>query len=274
MPRRSTSWTRPSHHFWIAVIEDHLPRLRAARRRTPAHRGVVPRGPLRLPDRRGYGVTLVAKEDASPRACRALPCAARNSPASTPTRPTTTSRSSSRTRTAPCARRPRNDRQALDWPQPMPTTRDYTVRRHSGDTPGPRRRRARRRGRLDVGGGTPRSVRPGHGGRSARRQGIPLPACDNYVLAVDATALPAAARWLEDAPSGTGRAHLVVEEVDDPVEHEYPLPRAPTRRSTGSRAARSPPTSCPSRSRPGRSSSPPARPTRSVRSARGPSRTP
>ncbi|MFI5429832.1 siderophore-interacting protein [Aeromicrobium sp. UC242_57] len=40
----------------------------------------------------------------------------------------------------------------------------------------------------------------------------------HYVLAVDATALPAAARWLEEAPADV-RAHLVI----DSTERGYPL---------------------------------------------------
>lgn len=44
---------------------------------------------------------------------------------------------------------------------------------------------------------------------------------DHYVFAVDATALPAAARWLDEAPADVS-AQIVVE-TDDAGMHEYPL---------------------------------------------------
>ncbi|MEE3920458.1 siderophore-interacting protein [Micromonospora sp. BRA006-A] len=44
---------------------------------------------------------------------------------------------------------------------------------------------------------------------------------DHYVFAVDATALPAVARWLEESPADVS-AHVVAE-VDDPAERDYPL---------------------------------------------------
>ncbi|WP_086823671.1 siderophore-interacting protein [Allokutzneria sp. NRRL B-24872] len=118
-------------------------------------------------------------------------------------------------------RRPeRNDGGTLDWPRPFPTTRDYTVRRHSGDTLV-----------LDLvlheGGIASEWARAAEVGELVTVAGPPggkaFPYThDHYVLAVDATGLPAAARWLEDAPPGS-TVHLV-SEVDDPVEHDYPLP--------------------------------------------------
>nr|CEL18342.1 iron-chelator utilization protein [Kibdelosporangium sp. MJ126-NF4]CTQ97827.1 iron-chelator utilization protein [Kibdelosporangium sp. MJ126-NF4] len=114
----------------------------------------------------------------------------------------------------------RNDNQMLDWPHPVPRTRDYTVRRHSGDTLV-----------LDVvlhdGGIAAEWARSARVGDAVTVAGPPggkaFPyAHDHYVLAVDPTGLPAAARWLEDAPPGP-TVHLVVE-ADHPDEHGYPLP--------------------------------------------------
>ncbi|ONI82851.1 NADPH-dependent ferric siderophore reductase [Actinosynnema sp. ALI-1.44] len=118
-------------------------------------------------------------------------------------------------------RRPvRNGNQMLDWPHPMPLTRDYTVRRYTGETLV-----------LDIvlheGGIAAEWARTAQVGEEVTVAGPPggkaFPYThDHYVLAVDSTGLPAAARWLEEAPAGPG-VHLVVE-VDDPVEHDYPLP--------------------------------------------------
>ena len=44
---------------------------------------------------------------------------------------------------------------------------------------------------------------------------------DHYVFAVDTTALPAVARWLEESPSDVS-AQVVVE-TDDAADHAYPL---------------------------------------------------
>jgi NADPH-dependent ferric siderophore reductase len=117
----------------------------------------------------------------------------------------------------------RNDRQLLDWPHPLPRTRDYTVRRHADRTltldvvvhhdvhGGIASAWA---GTVEVGAAVTVAGPPG---------GKAFPYTHrHYVLAVDATGLPAAARWLEDAPAGP-TVHLVVE-TDDPVEHDYPLP--------------------------------------------------
>lgn len=113
-----------------------------------------------------------------------------------------------------------NEDRTLDWPHPFPRTRDYTVRRHADTTL-----------ILDVvvhdGGiasawaetvevGDLVTVAGPPGGKAFRYTH------EHYVLAVDATGLPAAARWLEDAPAGP-TVRLVVE-TDDPIEHEYPLP--------------------------------------------------
>lgn len=113
-----------------------------------------------------------------------------------------------------------NAGQRLDWPDPFPPTREYTVRRFAGRTL-----------TIDVvrhdGGlaatwaealtvGDPVTVAGPPGGKA-----FPY-TCDRYVLAVDPTGLPAAARWLEDAPPGPS-VTLVVE-ADEQSEHDYPLP--------------------------------------------------
>ena len=118
-------------------------------------------------------------------------------------------------------RRPvRNENRTLDWPRPFPRTRDYTVRRHFDETLV-----------IDLvlheGGIAAEWARTVEVGEQVTVAGPPggkaFPYThDHYVLAVDATGLPAAARWLEDAPPGP-TVHLV-SEVDDPVEHDYPLP--------------------------------------------------
>ncbi|TCC16537.1 siderophore-interacting protein [Kribbella speibonae] len=112
-----------------------------------------------------------------------------------------------------------NDRQLLDWPRPFPPTRSYTVRRYDGT-------------HVDLdfvvhnsGLASPwaEALRPGDkvaiagppGGRA-----FPY-THPHYVFAVDPTGLPAAARWLDEAPS-----HLsadVVVEIDHPDESAYPL---------------------------------------------------
>jgi len=114
----------------------------------------------------------------------------------------------------------RNDQLMLDWPHPLPLTRDYTVRHYADNTL-----------TLDV-------VRHDGGIASAWATSVEVGAevtiagppgaktfrytHDHYVLAVDATGLPAAARFLADAPASS-TAHLVVE-ADEEAEHGYPLP--------------------------------------------------
>ncbi len=114
-----------------------------------------------------------------------------------------------------------NGEQMLDWPRPMPTTRKYTVRRYDAES-----------GELDLDvvlhdGGVESAwaagVVPGDEVTIAGPPGAKAFAhtYDHYVFAVDATALPAAARWLEESPPGVS-ADIVIE-VDDEAEHGYPL---------------------------------------------------
>ncbi|MCT2584389.1 siderophore-interacting protein [Actinophytocola gossypii] len=117
-----------------------------------------------------------------------------------------------------------NERQKLDWPHPMPTTRDYTVRRFAEDT---LVLDVVLHGHLGAGGVASRWAETVEVGEDVTVAGPPGGKAfrythEHYVLAVDPTGLPAAARWLEDAPPGPG-THLVVE-ADEPAEHDYPLP--------------------------------------------------
>ncbi|MYU26285.1 siderophore-interacting protein [Streptomyces sp. SID8352] len=118
-----------------------------------------------------------------------------------------------------------NDRLMLDWPRPLPTARKYTVRRFDAES-----------GELDLDfvlhpGGTASewalAAEPGDQVSIAGPPGAKAfpHTYDHYVFAVDATALPAAARWLEESPSGVS-AHFVIE-TEHADEHAYPLaPRA------------------------------------------------
>jgi NADPH-dependent ferric siderophore reductase len=112
-----------------------------------------------------------------------------------------------------------NDRQMLDWPRPMPPTRKYTIRRYAGDEidldfvlhPG------------GLASGWAERAEPGEEVVVAGPPGAKVfpETYDHYVFAVDATALPAAARWLEESPAEVS-AQIVVETAD-PADHAYPL---------------------------------------------------
>ncbi|MEH0970241.1 siderophore-interacting protein [Micromonospora sp. CPCC 205546] len=109
----------------------------------------------------------------------------------------------------------------LDWPRPFPESRKYTVRRydpvaHELD--------------LDLvlhdGGLASTWAATAAVGDEVTVAGPPGAKAfphthDHYVFAVDATALPAVARWLEEAPADVS-AHVVAE-VDDAAEWDYPL---------------------------------------------------
>ena len=107
-------------------------------------------------------------------------------------------------------RLPVPDGDELDWPRPFPTSREYTVRAHrpevdefdidvvahDGGLASTWAQNARVGDRLHI-AGPPGGYRIGED-------------YDVYVLAGDETALPAIARWLEEAPPDT-RGHVVIE---------------------------------------------------------------
>lgn len=118
-----------------------------------------------------------------------------------------------------------NDRQMLDWPRPMPPTRQYTIRRHDAAA-----------GEVDLdvvvhegglGSAWATSAAPGDSVVIAGPPGAKTFAHTyrHYVFAVDPTALPALARWLEEADwfEASGATALVLVDHDHPEESAYPL---------------------------------------------------
>ena len=114
-----------------------------------------------------------------------------------------------------------NGAQMLDWPRPFPPTRKYTIRRFDGD-----------RNELDLDvvlheGGLASTWANGvQVGDEVMIAGPPGALAfphtyDHYIFAVDTTALPAAARWLDESPADVS-AQIVVD-TDDVAEHAYPL---------------------------------------------------
>ncbi|GAA2593683.1 siderophore-interacting protein [Dactylosporangium fulvum] len=117
-----------------------------------------------------------------------------------------------------------NDRDMLDWPHPMPVTRKYTIRRFCP---------SKLELDLDVvlhEGGVASTWAAGcAAGDPVTVAGPPgakvFPhAYEHYVFAVDATALPAVARFLDEAPAGVS-ADVVVETGDGDLAAGYPLAR-------------------------------------------------
>lgn len=111
-----------------------------------------------------------------------------------------------------------NDHDELDWPRPMPPSRKYTVRSYRPEVQ-----------ELDLdfvlheGGLASTWAKEAAIGDSVAVAGPPGAVAfphhhAYYVFAVDATALPAAARWLEEAPADV-RGHLLI----DSTEYDYPL---------------------------------------------------
>lgn len=115
-----------------------------------------------------------------------------------------------------------NDELSLDWPRPAVRTRTYTIRRFDAEA---------REMDLDV------VVHPGglasdwavdaEPGELVSIAGPPgakafAQTYDHYVFAVDATGLPALARWLDESPDDVS-AQVVVE-TEDADQHKYPLP--------------------------------------------------
>jgi len=115
-----------------------------------------------------------------------------------------------------------NGEQSLDWPHPSPPNRKYTVRRYDPATLQMDLDFVLHHGGLAsewagaVGIGEPVTIAGPAGAKAFPHTYA------HYVFAVDATALPAAARWLEESPQDVS-CDLVIETVD-PVEHSYPLP--------------------------------------------------
>jgi len=110
---------------------------------------------------------------------------------------------------------------SLTWPRPSPTSRRYTARRYDALA-----------GELDIdlvihpGGVASDWAVAAEPGADVAIAGPPGAKAfphtyDHYVFAVDTTALPAAARWLEESPIDVS-AHLVVE-TGHADEHRYPL---------------------------------------------------
>ena len=122
-----------------------------------------------------------------------------------------------------------NDRQMLDWPRPMPPTRQYTIRRHDAES---------RELDLDivvheggVGSAWATSAAPGDPVVIAGPPGAKTFAHTHrhYVFAVDPTALPAVGRWLDEADwlEDAGATALVLVDHDHPEETGYPLTERP-----------------------------------------------
>lgn len=114
-----------------------------------------------------------------------------------------------------------NDDLMLDWPHPLPPTRKYTIRRYDA---------AARELDLDLvvhpGGLAAEWARSLETGAGVVVAGPPGAKSfphnyDHYLFAVDATALPAVARWLDESPDEVS-AHVVIE-VEDEDETKYPL---------------------------------------------------
>lgn len=115
----------------------------------------------------------------------------------------------------------------LDWPSPAPPSRKYTVRRYDPETDEVEIDFVLHEGGLastwaaavEVGEELSIAGPPG-----AKTFPHTYP---HYVFAVDATALPAAARWLEESPADVS-VQLVIEtegtEEDEAALRAYPLP--------------------------------------------------
>ncbi|MEZ5089432.1 MAG: siderophore-interacting protein [Micropruina sp.] len=114
-----------------------------------------------------------------------------------------------------------NERGMLDWPNPFPVDRTYTIRRYDA---------AARELDIDfvvhdgglasdwavtvgIGEAVPIAGPPG---AAAFPDG-----CGHYLMVADSTALPAVARWLEEAPA-TARVDILTV-VEHPAQRDYPL---------------------------------------------------
>jgi len=118
-----------------------------------------------------------------------------------------------------------NAKQELDWPLPYPATRKYTIRRydpqlleldldfvvHDGGLASDWAVRASPGDPVVIAGPPGAQTFPHN--------------YEHYVFAIDATALPAVARWLDESPQDVS-ADVVVE-VTNPDHRQYPLPERP-----------------------------------------------
>lgn len=111
---------------------------------------------------------------------------------------------------------------SLDWPQPLPRHRKYTIRRYDAAT-----------NELDLdvvvhpGGLASEWAATAAIGSTITVAGPPGSKAfahnyDHYIFAVDATALPSVERWLRET-TATGSADIVIEVGSEP-ETGYPLP--------------------------------------------------
>lgn len=118
----------------------------------------------------------------------------------------------------------RNERQLLNWPRPLPISREYTVRRfdpdaleldvdvviHDGGVASDWACETAPGDRIHVAGPPGGLVVPDH--------------FDRYLLAGDLTALPAIARWLERMPrAASGWAFVEVQDAGEELELDPPL---------------------------------------------------
>ncbi|PYE18060.1 NADPH-dependent ferric siderophore reductase [Williamsia limnetica] len=114
-----------------------------------------------------------------------------------------------------------NEKQELDWPRPLPLGRKYTIRRYD-----PELLELVLDFVLHEGGVASTWAVDAQPGDTVVIAGPPGAHAfahnfDHYVFAVDATALPAVARWLDESPSEVS-ADVIVE-VSHEDETQYPL---------------------------------------------------
>ncbi|MBE1537241.1 siderophore-interacting protein [Actinomadura algeriensis] len=109
----------------------------------------------------------------------------------------------------------------LDWPRPFPRTRTYTIRRFDAEAREMDLDFVLHEGGLASAWATGAAI-----GEDVVIAGPPGAKAfpqhhGHYVFAIDATALPALGRWLEEAPAATSATVVVETEHED--EHRYPL---------------------------------------------------
>lgn len=114
-----------------------------------------------------------------------------------------------------------NDKQMLDWPRPMPAGRKYTIRRYDPELLEFDLDFVVHEGGLASNWAS--NAQPGEPVVIAGPPGAHAFAhtFDHYVFAIDATVLPAVARWLDESPADVS-ADVIVE-VSHEEETQYPL---------------------------------------------------